>query len=77
MKLKNLTRLGNSLAIIIDRPILDMLDINEKTQLKLTTEKGKIILEPLSDAEVERRFLAAADKVEKRYGRVFKRLAEK
>ena len=77
MKLKHLTRQGNSLAIIIDRPILDMLDINEKTPLKLTTEGGKIILEPVSAQEIERRFSAAADKVEKRFGRMFKRLAQK
>jgi len=77
MKLKHLTRQGNSLAIIIDRPILDMLDINEKTPLKLTAEGRKIILEPVSEEELEQRFSAAADKVEKRFGRMFKRLAEK
>jgi antitoxin MazE len=77
MKLKHLTRQGNSLAIIIDRPILDMLDINEKTPLKLTTDKGKIILEPVSEKEIEERFGAASDKVEKRFGRMFKRLAQK
>ena len=77
MKLKHLTRQGNSLAIIIDRPILDMLDINEKTPLKLTTDKGKIILEPVSAKEIEQRFNAASEKVQKRFGRMFKRLAEK
>jgi len=77
MKLKHLTRQGNSLAIIIDRPILDMLDINEQTPLKLTTDKGRIILEPVSEQEIERRFSGASDKVEKRFGRMFKRLAEK
>jgi antitoxin MazE len=76
MKLKRLTRQGNSLAIIIDRPILDMLDINEKTQLKLTTDKGKIILEPVSEEEIERRFTAAAQKVEKRFAGALKRLAQ-
>jgi antitoxin component of MazEF toxin-antitoxin module len=77
MKIKHLTRQGNSLACIIDRPILDMLDITEKTPLKLTTEGRKIILEPVSAEELERRFAGAADKVEKRFGRMFKRLAEK
>ncbi|MGD0770735.1 MAG: AbrB/MazE/SpoVT family DNA-binding domain-containing protein [Tepidisphaeraceae bacterium] len=77
MKLKHLTRQGNSLAIIIDRPILDMLDINEKTPLKLTAEGRKIILEPVSAEEIDRRFKAAAGKIEKRFGRMFKRLAQK
>ncbi|MGD1276864.1 MAG: AbrB/MazE/SpoVT family DNA-binding domain-containing protein [Tepidisphaeraceae bacterium] len=77
MKLKHLTRQGNSFAIIIDRPILDMLDINEQTPLKLTSEGRKIVLEPLSEKELEQRFNAASDKVEKRFGRMFKRLAQK
>ena len=77
MKLKHLTRQGNSLAIIIDRPILDMLDINERTPLKLTTDKRRIILEPVSEQEIEQRFTAASAKVQKRFGRMFKQLAKK
>lgn len=77
MKIKHLTRQGNSFAVIIDRPILDMLDIDEKTPLKLTAEGRKLVLEPLSKKEIEQRFHAAADKVEKRFGGVFKRLAQK
>ena len=77
MKIKHLTRQGNSLAIIIDRPILDMLDINEKTPLKLTAVGRRIVLEPVSAKEIEQRFNAASDKVEKRFGRMFKRLAQK
>jgi antitoxin component of MazEF toxin-antitoxin module len=77
MKIKHLTRQGNSLAVIIDRPILDMLDITEQTPLKLNVEGRKIVLEPVSEAEVERHFTTAADKVEKKFGRMFKRLAEK
>jgi len=54
-----------------------MLDIDEKTPLKLTAEGRKIVLEPLSEKEIEGRFTAAADKVEKRFGGMFKRLAQK
>ena len=77
MKLKHLTRQGNSLAVIIDKPILDMLDITEQTPLKLNVDGRKIILEPLSKEEVERRSTTATDKVEKKFGRMFKRLAQK
>ena len=77
MKIKHLTRQGNSLALYIDRPILDMLDIDEKTPLKLGVEGRKIVLEPLSDEEVARRFSKAADKVEGKFSKMFKHLAEK
>lgn len=77
MKIKHLTRQGNSLAIYIDRAILDLLDIDEKTPLKLGVEGRKITLEPLTEKEAQRNFTKAADKVEKKFGRMFKRLAEK
>ena len=77
MKIKHLTRQGNSLAIIIDRPILDLLDITEQTPLKLQVDGRKIVLEPLAPKEVDRSFTKAAGKVEKRFARMFKRLAEK
>jgi antitoxin MazE len=77
MKIKHLTKQGNSLAIIIDKPILDMADINEHTPLKLSLDGRKITLEPISEEEIEERFSAAAAKVEKRFGRMFKNLAEK
>ncbi|HEX4792411.1 MAG TPA: hypothetical protein VH370_01385 [Humisphaera sp.] len=77
MKIKHLTRQGNSLAVIIDRPILDLLDIDEKTPLKLSVDGRKILLEPLSKQEITRRVGKAADKIERRLGGMFKRLAEK
>jgi bifunctional DNA-binding transcriptional regulator/antitoxin component of YhaV-PrlF toxin-antitoxin module len=52
-------------------------DITEKTPLKISVDGRKIILEPVSPEEVERRFAAAAGKVEKRFAKMFKRLAEK
>jgi antitoxin component of MazEF toxin-antitoxin module len=39
LKIKHLTRQGNSLAMIIDRPILDMLEITEDTPLKITADE--------------------------------------
>jgi antitoxin MazE len=77
MKIKHLTRQGNSFAVIIDRTVLDLTDIDEKTPLKLNVDGRKIILEPLTEKEMEQRFTASADKVERRFGRMFKRLAQK
>ncbi|HWB53759.1 MAG TPA: hypothetical protein VG722_06185, partial [Tepidisphaeraceae bacterium] len=62
--------------VIIDRPILDLVDVNEQTPLKITVDGRKIILEPVTAEEVERRFKTSADKVEKRFGKMFKRLAQ-
>lgn len=39
-KMKTLTKHGNSYALIIDRPILDLLGINTKTLLQISTPDG-------------------------------------
>ena len=44
---KKLSKYGNSLAIIIDKPILELLDISENTKLKIKTDGKNIIIEPV------------------------------
>jgi antitoxin component of MazEF toxin-antitoxin module len=39
--LKKLTKYGNSLALIIDRPVLDLLHIPADAQLEISTPDGK------------------------------------
>ena len=48
---KNLTVIGNSLGIIIEKPILDLLGINRETQLKMITDGNRLILEPVKEAD--------------------------
>jgi antitoxin MazE len=76
MKIKHLSRVGNSAALVIDRPILELLDITERTPLKLSVEGRKLIVEPLPDEEIDQRVRKAADKVERRHAKLFKRLAK-
>lgn len=76
MKIKHLIRVGNSKALIIDQPFLEMLDIDDQTPLKMSVDGRKLVFEPVSEEEVEKRLNKAADKVEKRFGRMFKKLAE-
>lgn len=45
--IKKLSKHGNSLALLIDKPILELLDVNESTQFKIKIEENKIILEPI------------------------------
>ncbi|HEY8749525.1 MAG TPA: hypothetical protein VIM11_16195 [Tepidisphaeraceae bacterium] len=46
MKVKYLTTQGNSMAIIIDRQLLDVLGIDRNTPIKMTLENGRIVLDP-------------------------------
>ena len=73
---KKLTRHGNSYALVIDRPILDLLKIDAETPLDISTDGRRLIVAPAEDAERRAKFEAAQEFAHKRYGRAFKKLAE-
>lgn len=73
---KRLTKHGNSMALVIDRPILDLLKIDDDTPLDVSTDGKKLIIMPAKPSERRRKFEQAQAAAHSRYGRAFKRLAE-
>jgi antitoxin MazE len=73
---KKLTKHGNSLALVIDKPILDLLKIDTETPLDLSTDGHRLIVAPAEQSERRRKLDAAQQTAHKRYGKAFKRLAE-
>lgn len=73
---KRLTKHGNSLALVVDKPILDLLKIDAETPLDLSTDGRRLIVAPAAPSERRRKFEAAQSAAHKRYGRAFKKLAE-
>ena len=47
--IKSLTRHGNSYALVIDKPILELLRITPQTQLEITTDGSSLIISPVAD----------------------------
>ena len=74
--LKKLTKHGNSLALVIDRPILDLLKIDTDTALDISTDGKRLIIAPAQASERRKRFDAAQELAHKRYGEAFKKLAQ-
>jgi len=50
---KRLTRSGNSLALVIDRPLLEALDIDADTELELSTDGDVLVVTPLRDPKAK------------------------
>jgi len=73
---KKLIQHGNSAALILDKPILDLLDLNLDSSLEITTDGKNIIISPQSDSRKEKDIIASLEKLNKRYGRTLKRLGE-
>lgn len=73
---KRLTKHGNSMALVIDRPILDLLHIDDDTPLEVTTDGKMLMVAPLQPTARRAKFEKAQATAHNRYGRAFKRLAE-
>ncbi|KMY68601.1 AbrB family transcriptional regulator [Desulfocarbo indianensis] len=44
--IKKLTRHGNSMALVIDKPILELLNISSETPLEITTDGRSLTITP-------------------------------
>jgi antitoxin component of MazEF toxin-antitoxin module len=44
---KTLSAIGNSLGLIIERPILDLLNIDKNTKLEIRTDGEALIIRPV------------------------------
>ncbi len=74
---KKLTKHGNSYALVIERAILDLLGIDDDTLLQISTPDGSsIVVTPIKGKADKKRFSESIKKVNKKYGRNLKRLAE-
>ena len=71
---KKLTRHGNSLALVIDRPILDLLKIDPEP-LDVSTDGRQLIVAPAIPSARRKKFDAAQEWAHKRYGKAFRKLA--
>lgn len=72
---KKLCRHGNALALVIDRPVLDLLKIKEDTPLSITTDGRCLVIAPAAGEERKKRFRAALEDVNRRHGGALKALA--
>lgn len=76
---KSLSAIGNSLGLVIEKPILELLNITRDTELEVTTDGTRLIIEPVRELEAEGRrgrVGAATKRVMKNHDRTLRRLAE-
>lgn len=74
--IKKLSTVGNSLGLIIDRPILELLDITKDTPLEIKTDGEALIIRPVRKKSQTDKVLAAADEVMDVHEETFRKLAK-
>ena len=76
MLTKKLSKHGNSLALVIDRSVLELLGIDEGTTLEISTDGRALVVVPAHDKRRRKRFQDALTSGNRQYGAALKRLAE-
>ncbi|MBU4174271.1 MAG: AbrB/MazE/SpoVT family DNA-binding domain-containing protein [Actinobacteria bacterium] len=74
--IKKLTKHGNSLALVMQRGVLDLLNINAETPLDISTDGEVLIISPVRDEKRRKKFEDAVAETNLRYGRALKKLAD-
>jgi len=76
--IKRLQAVGNSSAVIIDKPILELLKIEADTELDISTDGERLIITPIRGKAVPRneRIKRAQSKIVKKHAETFKKLAK-
>lgn len=63
---KTLRRVGNSNALLLDKPIMELLGMSEGSKVNLTVTDGVLVVTPVNPAPVEPdKFQACLDRVMK------------
>ena len=73
---KTLTKHGNSLALVIDKPILELLRIDCETPLSVTTDGACLVVAAALNGARRAKFNASKKRVLTEWTGVFKKLAE-
>lgn len=75
--IKQLTKVGNSQALILDKAILELVGLEENGEVQLTVDNGSIIVTPANPKPIDdERFQACLDRVVKERREVLRRLAQ-
>ena len=73
---KRMIQHGNSVALVIDKPIMEMLNISNDTTFEISTDGKNLILSPQSRPNQQNDIMNSLEKINKRYGKVLKKLGE-
>lgn len=78
MKEKKLVKHGNSLALVIEKPLLNVLGIDEKTNLVISIQDNSLIIKATPTKKVKNKgeIDEIAKHIMKKYAPAFKKLAK-
>lgn len=76
---KRLTPIGNSLGLVIEKPILELLNIDRETELEILTDGNALVVRPVRTAQEDEhheKVRQTAKRVMTEHYETFKKLAD-
>lgn len=74
---KRLVKHGNSRALVIDKAILEVLNLADDDEVQISIDGGQLIITPVrEDDDRQKRFEQAVERTMEQYDDLFRRLAE-
>jgi antitoxin MazE len=74
--IKTMIQHGNSSALVIDKPIMDLLNIEQNTPLEIITDGKNIIISPIREANRLDRLSSSLGKINNKHSNTLKKLAK-
>ena len=73
---KMLIKHGNSLALVIDKPILELLQISQDTPLEISTNGDHLLVQPCRDPVRKKRLKQSLKTINGKFADDLRKLAE-
>lgn len=73
---KMLIKHGNSLALVIDKPILELLQITQDTPLEISTDGEHLLVKPCRNAARQKKLKDSLQKINGKFSIDLRKLAE-
>ncbi|HKQ69330.1 MAG TPA: AbrB/MazE/SpoVT family DNA-binding domain-containing protein [Polyangiaceae bacterium] len=73
---KTLTRTGNSLALVLDKRMLEATGIDADTPLEVSTDGDVIVISPVRPKKRTAKLKSIIDELDREHAGAFRRLAE-
>ena len=75
--IKQLRKVGNSTALLLDKPLLELLGISDRDQVQLTVTNGSLVVTPVQPHAADAgKFEQSVERVMKRRRKLLHRLSQ-
>lgn len=74
--IKRWTRQGDSIAIVLDTPIVEAASLDEGREVETSTDGDVIVITPVRSKSRQAKLRAVVGRMHERYGGAFRRLAQ-